>query len=174
MRNEKVKELTQQRKLEERDYYGWGTCCEWNPTELPEQQSTEHHHTVEEGKVDLVCLVFNYHCSLIHELCNIVLPFEVLPCCDLQCCNLNHLQAINMCAHNISDARIRAAEATIPVTCHKHTSGRIPSRSEFIQPIHDGSFFWHRMWLDCDRPRHGAVAYFVTHMSSLLLCDSSS
>ena len=55
-------------------------------------------------------------------------------------------------------ACIEAAEFTIPVTCNKQSSGRIPGWSEFIQPLRDKSLFWHRLWLDCDRPRSGAVA----------------
>jgi exonuclease III len=86
----------------------------------------------------------NYRSSLTHELSTIVLPVEALLCSDLQCNNPNHFQAINIYAHNISDACTKAAEATIPATCNKQTSGRIPGWTEFIQPVRDKSLFWHK------------------------------
>ena len=28
-----------------------------------------------------------------------------------------------------------------------------------MQPLRDESLFWHNLWLECDRPKTGAVAY---------------
>jgi hypothetical protein len=30
--------------------------------------------------------------------------------------------------------------------------------SERCEPFREKSLFWHRLWLECDRPRNGAVA----------------
>src|SRR5664279_3104568 len=35
---------------------------------------------------------------------------------------------------------------------------RIRGWSEYVEPLREKSLFWHRLWLDCDRPRNGAVA----------------
>ena len=69
-----------------------------------------------------------------------------------------HLNAVNLYAKGITDAYIDAAMASIPLTCDRQASGRIPGWSEFVQPLRDKSLFWHRMWIDCDRPKTGAVA----------------
>ena len=100
----------------------------------------------------------NYRNELSEKLKCIQLPIDALLCTNFQCSNLNHFQAVSSYAASISSACIDAAAATIPRTCNKHTSGRIPGWSEVIQPLRDKSLFWHRLWLDCDRPRTGAVA----------------
>jgi len=30
--------------------------------------------------------------------------------------------------------------------------------SEYVQPVRDKSLFWHKLWLDCSRPKTGVVA----------------
>ena len=58
---------------------------------------------------------------------------------------------------NITNACIEAAEATIPHTCIRPTSGRIPGWSERVQQLSEFFLFWYRVWIDCDRPKTGAV-----------------
>jgi len=53
---------------------------------------------------------------------------------------------------------VSAAEATLPNTCYRNDSGRIAGWSEHVQPLRKKALFWHKMWLDCERPRDGAVA----------------
>jgi exonuclease III len=100
----------------------------------------------------------NYKCALSHNLHYVKLPTDALLCKDLRCSNASHIQDINDYAQSISAACVAAAEATIPASCNRKTSGRIPGWIERVQPLREKSLFWHRIWLDCDRPKQGAVA----------------
>jgi hypothetical protein len=54
--------------------------------------------------------------------------------------------------------KLRIYMSCIPRTCDRQGSGCIPGWSKYIKPIRDKSLFWHGLWLDCDRPKTGAVA----------------
>jgi hypothetical protein len=88
----------------------------------------------------------------------IVIPTDVLLCSDTSCTNSFHLQCLNTYATDLTDSCSRAAEAAIPCSCKRQTSGRIPGWSEHVQPVRDKSLFWHNLWLECGRPKTGAVA----------------
>jgi hypothetical protein len=45
----------------------------------------------------------------------------------------------------------------IPSTCNRSAS-RIPGWPTQVLPLRDRSIFWHRIWVDCGRPKSGAVA----------------
>ena len=60
--------------------------------------------------------------------------------------------------HSATNACITAAANTIPRTCTRPNTGRIPGWSEHVRPLRERSMFWHRMWLDCGRPRTGVVS----------------
>jgi hypothetical protein len=100
----------------------------------------------------------SYRDTLSGILRQINLPHDALLCTDLSCQNKSHFDAINVYARAITDASKNAANATIPRTGSKHDSGRTAGWSEFVQPVRDKALFWHRLWLDCDRPKTGAVA----------------
>ena len=102
--------------------------------------------------------LLNYQCLLNQYLHNIHLPVDALLCNNIQCSSASHFQEINKFAAALTDACLAAAETAIPHTCHKKDSGRIAGWSEHVQPLREKSLFWHKLWLDCDRPRSGAVA----------------
>jgi len=54
-----------------------------------------------------------------------------------------HGRAINAYANSISAACTAAAQLTIPQTCSRERSRRIPGWSEYVQPLRDKSLFWH-------------------------------
>jgi hypothetical protein len=99
-----------------------------------------------------------YQCSLSEYLKSVRVPVEALLCADVHCCNASHSQAINIYADNIIEACISAGEVAIPRVSSRSASRRIPGWSEFVQPARDKSLFWHKLWVDCGRPRSGAVA----------------
>ena len=79
-------------------------------------------------------------------------------CTDLTCHDISHSEAINTYANHIMDACIKAADMCNPCTRDRQSSGCIPGWSEHIKPLRDKSLFWHGLWLDCNRPKTGAVA----------------
>jgi hypothetical protein len=77
---------------------------------------------------------------------------------DINCSSVVAFSTVNNYTLAINDSRISTAETAIPHTCLRQDSGRIAGWSEHVQPLCDKSMFWHKLWLDCDRPRTGAVA----------------
>jgi exonuclease III len=102
--------------------------------------------------------VLEYKTDLGRRLRSICSPVDALLCRDLRCRHAPHFQAINAYANELTEACIAAAEATLPVTCDRRFNGCMPGWSEHVKPTRERSLFWHRMWLDCDRPKHGPVA----------------
>ena len=89
---------------------------------------------------------------------DIYLPLDALLCKDFHCRHASHFHDITKYASDLTAACAAATEATIPSTCDRHSNGRIPGWSEHVGPAREKSLFWHRIWIDCDRPKHGAVA----------------
>jgi hypothetical protein len=100
----------------------------------------------------------NYRSALAQNLYRINLPIEALLCNNLMCDNVDHVHSINTFAMDISEACIVAADESLPHTCVKAANGRIPGWSSRVQLLREKSMFWHRMWIDCDRPRNGTLA----------------
>jgi hypothetical protein len=109
---------------------------------------------VKASEVDL----HNYRRELSCRLRDIVMPVDAALCRDLRCTDLAHIQAIDNFAKDLTNACLEVAGRTIPRTSGNHDSGRIPGWSERCEPLREKSLFWHRLWLECDRPRNGAVA----------------
>jgi hypothetical protein len=100
----------------------------------------------------------DYSDSLSRNLRRIEIPTDALLCTDTRCMDPHHLQCRNKYATDLTDSCLLAAEAAIPRSCMRQSSGRIPGWSEFVQPTRDKSRFWHNLWLECGRPKTGAVA----------------
>ena len=102
----------------------------------------------------------NYRQTVNNALGNIVILLAALLCRDVKCCNSSHQMALNTYASEISQALVAAAEVAIAHTsevgCNKNKS--IPGWTELIQTLIAKSLFWHNVWVDCDRPKTGAVA----------------
>jgi len=89
---------------------------------------------------------------------NIDLPYAALLRSDFMCSKCDHRNAISLYAEAITNACLSAADSCTRRTCHPHKSGRIPGWTERVAPFREKSLFWHKLWIDCGRPRSGAVA----------------
>jgi len=90
---------------------------------------------------------------------SIASPVEAVLCADLTCHDVAHSEALNIHANHITDACIKAVDTCIPRTCDRQSSVCIAGWSEYIKPLRDESLFWHGfIWVDCNRPKTGAVA----------------
>ena len=76
---------------------------------------------------------------------------------DPACLNDKHLADINTYANSIVSACNNAANDALPKE-KRIDSKRIPGWSEHVQPLRERSLIWHRIWIDCGRPRDGEVA----------------
>jgi hypothetical protein len=84
-------------------------------------------------------------------------PINAVACCDPLCDNALHSADFNTFADLISEACIESAKASLP---HTGRTGRkpVPDWTEHVEPARQHSIFWHRIWLDCDRPKTCLVA----------------
>ena len=100
----------------------------------------------------------NYRINLSSYLSKISLPIEAILCANPMCHDCEHIAAINRYADVISKACLDAGENSIPHTTDRCAGKRIPGWSERVEPLRQKSLFWHGIWIDCGRPRGGAVA----------------
>jgi len=63
--------------------------------------------------------IYNYRRPLSNMLNNTDIPNNTLLCTNLQCEDLNHVNAINKYANDITEACISAARLLMPLTCSR-------------------------------------------------------
>jgi len=86
-------------------------------------------------------------------------PAVALMCVDMNCKNPDHHHAICHYAESLTNACLLAAESSIPITSNRDAgAGRVPGWTERFEPLREKSLFWHRLWVECGRPRTGTVA----------------
>ena len=91
------------------------------------------------------------------HLAHIAIPAEALVCRNPMCQNLEHCNMLNNYAGSVIEACISAANKTLPRSGH----GRwpvVPGWREQVEPFRSKSIMWHNMWMECGRPKTGAVA----------------
>ena len=102
----------------------------------------------------------NYVETLDMLLDDINLPCDTLSCKDLYCCE--HNNDIDKYGSDIMNACLQAGELCIPhrmvKTGSSHQSKSIPGWKEYVAPVREQSIFWHNLWIECGRPKHGHIA----------------
>lgn len=102
--------------------------------------------------------IADYRNSLADKLKSVVIPFDALACFNCKCNIDTHRSDIVKYASDISDACVNAGLQTIPRLRSTSWRRTTPGFSEYVRPYKDKSIFWHKLWLDCGRPRAGQVA----------------
>ena len=82
------------------------------------------------------------------------MPFYV----GMYCVETAHISSLNEFVCCISNACMVAAEVSIPVTSDRGSKCRVPGLKEFVEPVRSKSLFWHNIWLECGKPKTGAIA----------------
>jgi len=95
---------------------------------------------------------------LIENLDRVDIPTGVLTFHDMSCCNSGHYDALNDYMAAISNACADACMKAVPRASEKQVDRRIAGWSEYVAPVREKSLFWHQLWVECSRPRSGAVA----------------
>lgn len=97
----------------------------------------------------------NYCKVLSTRLKSIHLPICALSCCNVRCSSSEHRHELDNYARDIGDVCHSSSLSTIPKV---RPAGKCtPGWSEFVEPLKK-SCFWHSLWIDCGRPKTGAVA----------------
>ena len=100
----------------------------------------------------------DYASNLSSSLRSICIPTQTILCCNPSCKNAEHFSAISSYAESLNKACLGAGESSIPFTSSRGAAvRRIPGWSERVAPLREKSLFWHNLWMDCGRPRNGAV-----------------
>jgi hypothetical protein len=108
--------------------------------------------------------VSNYKSAVLCSLRAFHLPAAALLCTDMCCKDVSHhtaisQSAISQYAEAVTSALLSAAQSNIPHTNRRDSGTRcISGWSERVEPLRQKSLFWHRLWVDCGRPRNGVVA----------------
>lgn len=87
-------------------------------------------------------------------LADVMIPEDVLNCDIKGCNNSDHLQCIDYLFDCIIETCVNASHESIPFC--KESKG-IPKWNEMAQPARERALFWHKMWLQCGKPKHGVV-----------------
>ena len=79
------------------------------------------------------------------ELSSIDLPIEALTCSNINCNNVNHINALSKYCKDIYKCCINAGCATIPISGQSasHNGEAIAGWNEHIRPYREKSLFWH-------------------------------
>lgn len=110
----------------------------------------------------------DYKLRLEYFLRGIDVPVDALTCRDLMCRDADHFHKLNLYAKDISTACRTAADLSIPHTGTSSHEGRcVPGWSEYVEPEREKSIFWHRIWMDCGRPKTGTVADIMRRTRAL-------
>jgi Reverse transcriptase (RNA-dependent DNA polymerase) len=98
-----------------------------------------------------------YQSTLHATLQWVKIPAEAIACEDPLCKNITHSIELDASANAITDACLTTANAAFP---HASRYGRKATHgwSEFVKPYRSKSIFWHKIWLDCGRPKTGVIA----------------
>ena len=87
---------------------------------------------------------------------NIDVPYDVLLCKDVFCKNDGHRQMIDELCKSLIQCCIDSSNICLPHSqAREHT---LPFWNELIEPLKKDSLFWHWLWIECGRPKEGAMA----------------
>ena len=104
------------------------------------------------------CHIMHYRVSLTRKLASLPTPHEALLCHDINCRNVEHKRMLVNYAADITDACIGAGVESIPRARLADRSKQIPGWNDIVKPYHEKSLFWHNLWVECGRPKTGAIA----------------
>ena len=98
-----------------------------------------------------------YRKVLDEALKSIIVPASAVSCHNPMCDDAQHSIDLNTYANLITEVCIESAKATIP---HTGWVGKkpVPGWSEHVEPVRQNSIFWHKIWIECGRPKTGIVA----------------
>ena len=88
------------------------------------------------------------------------MPLEALLFCNINCNNVNHNNALSKYCENIYKCCFNTDCATIPIADQSvsHIGVGIAGWNEHLRPYREKSLFWHHLWKDVDKLRHGVLA----------------
>ena len=91
--------------------------------------------------------------TVLHDmLAKISMPMQALYCNDIAC--KQHYTVIDTYYESIIDACLKASDMCIPSTKKRVIAGW----NEVAEPMRNEAIFWHGIWIDNGRPKHGLVA----------------
>jgi len=78
---------------------------------------------------------------------------------NINCSNVNHHNTLSKFCEDIYKCCFNAGCAAIPTFDQSmiHNGVGIAGWNEHIRPFREKSLFWHRLWIEADKPRHGAL-----------------
>ena len=87
---------------------------------------------------------------------NMIMSSDTLFCNNVLCECGNHRSDIDDVCKQFIDVLLRAGRETLPQCNHKDRG--IPYWNDEVESVRETAMFWHWLWVDSDRPRHGHEA----------------
>jgi hypothetical protein len=98
-----------------------------------------------------------YRQTLHDNLAAITVPSGALLCRRIDCRDADHTDAINLYVRCITEACLLAADGAVPHVSPPNDNA-VPGWNDFVAPFREKSLFWHHVWIENGRPRHGVIA----------------
>ena len=98
-----------------------------------------------------------YSANLSLLLDNVFINQDSSGCMNLSCTSAAHRTAIDEFCSQIIHACLAAEQQCIPQS-RPPKQHAVAGWKEVVEPLRQTAIFWHNIWVDCDRPNHGAVA----------------
>jgi len=104
--------------------------------------------------------IAKYKYTLRDKLNSVLPPSESLACHDVMCSNKQHIARLNSYSNQINRACLESAAGTITSISRPTSDARkvLPGWNEHVISAREKSILRHNIWLECGRPRDGAVA----------------
>ena len=99
----------------------------------------------------------DYKRCLDNLLRNTQIYFDCMQCNDVTCTNSSHLLSIENMCNDLVNCCLQASQMTLPVSSNKHKKQTIPLWNQVAKPVRQNSMFWHKIWVECNRPSKGIV-----------------
>ncbi len=98
-----------------------------------------------------------YQEQLDQQLQAIDIPIDVFQCDNILCNNTHHTEKLNQFTDDIIHACSSATISSIPISKPIRSKQCIPGWTVQLSEARDRSIFWHRLWIDNDKPDQGWV-----------------
>ena len=80
-----------------------------------------------------------------------------MQCNDVTCTNSSHSLSIENMCNDLVTCCLQASQMTLPVSSNKHKKQTIPLWNQVAKRVRQNSMFWHKIWVECNRPSKGIV-----------------
>ena len=107
--------------------------------------------------IDKYKLLLDCYLNSIH------VPVESLECCDFNCTNVEHYNALQLFFNDLVQCCIKATDNSIPMSKQRAKQHIMPGWNHELSIAREQSLFWHNIWKECDKPQAGQIVTIMRY-----------